>query len=195
MPTRQAPDVYQAFSSTCFFLPIDSLMTPSSLRRASVSTILSSDAGLSLTRMAPPWTDRRASPLDVASPAATQAVSRPASTEPIQRNARKAGSTGSVLEGAPRRFGRGGLAHLGAGGGGQQREGEAVDLLLVEAAAEVDARADVAPLVVAAHLQLAAVVAVEDGEVVGLQDHVVELDERQARLHARLHRSRGSASG
>jgi hypothetical protein len=58
------------------------------------------------------------------------------------------------------------------------------------AAAEIDAVDDVAPLVGAAHLQGAAVAPVQLDEVVGLQDHVVELDERQflLALEPQLHR-------
>ena len=58
------------------------------------------------------------------------------------------------------------------------------------APAEIDAVDDVAPLVRAAHLQIAAVAARELDEVVGLQDHVVEFDERQLLLaiEPQLHR-------
>ena len=45
------------------------------------------------------------------------------------------------------------LAHLAAGGRGQQRRGQAEGGLLVHAADQVDARDDIAPLVRAAHLQ------------------------------------------
>ena len=58
----------------------------------------------------------------------------------------------------------GGLTHLGPGGGGYQGEGQAVELLPAQAAVEVDPGGDVAPLIVAAHLQPAAVVL---GQVVG----------------------------
>ena len=59
--------------------------------------------------------------------------------------------------------------------------------------AEIDAADDVAPLVGAAHLQHAAVAAVELDEVVGLQDHVVEFEERQflLALEPQLHRIEG----
>ena len=58
------------------------------------------------------------------------------------------------------------------------------------AAAEIDAVDDVAPLVRAAHLQVAAEAARQLDVVVGLQDHVVEFDERQflLALEAQLHR-------
>ncbi len=60
-----------------------------------------------------------------------------------------------------------------------QRRGEGVELRQAHAAAELDAVDDVAPLVRAAELEDAAVAAVQLGEVVGLQDHVVELEEGQ----------------
>jgi hypothetical protein len=50
------------------------------------------------------------------------------------------------------------------------------------APAEIDAGDDVAPLIGAAHLQVGAVAARELRVVVGLQKHVVELDERQLLL-------------
>ena len=55
---------------------------------------------------------------------------------------------------------------------------------------EVHAVDDIAPLVRSAHLEKAAVAAVQLHEIVGLQDHVVEFEERQGlfpvepRLHA-----------
>ena len=58
------------------------------------------------------------------------------------------------------------------------------------AAAEVDAGDDVAPLVGSAHLQVAADAPVELDEVVGLQQHVVELDERQLLLALEPHARR-----
>ena len=56
----------------------------------------------------------------------------------------------------------------------------------VDPADQVDAGHDVAPLVVAAHLQPAALPLVQHQEVVGLQDLVVELDEGEAGLQAHL---------
>jgi hypothetical protein len=58
---------------------------------------------------------------------------------------------------------------------------------------EVDAVHDVAPLVGATHLEEAALAAVELEEVVGLEDHVVELEKRQRLLavEARLHALEG----
>ncbi len=103
--------------------------------------------------------------------------------DPVLEEVVGAGAPGVQPHGAG-----GGLAHLLAGGRGDEREGQAVHLLPVHAPGQVDAADDVAPLVVAAHLQAAAVVAVEDHEVVGLQDHVVELDEAHAVLQALLHR-------
>ena len=70
-----------------------------------------------------------------------------------------------------------GLAHLGAGGGGEQRRRQREQLRRAHAAAEIDAVDDVAPLVGAAHLQAAADAPRQFDEVVGLADHVVELDE------------------
>jgi hypothetical protein len=51
-------------------------------------------------------------------------------------------------------------------------------------AGQVDAVDDVAPLVRAAHLQQAAIAAVQLEEVVGLQDHVVEFEEAESDLLA-----------
>ena len=42
------------FSSTCFFLPSDSLMVPSAATSAAVSSVFSSATGWSLTRRPPP---------------------------------------------------------------------------------------------------------------------------------------------
>ena len=63
----------------------------------------------------------------------------------------------------------------------------------VHAAAEIDAVDDIAPLVGAAHLQHAAVALVQLDEIVGLQDHVVEFEERQFLLavEPQLHRIEG----
>ena len=86
-----------------------------------------------------------------------------------------------------------GLAHLGARGGGEQRAGQGIELVRAHAAAEIDARDDVAPLVRAAHLQVAAVALGQLDEIVGLQQHVVEFDEGQllVALEAKLHRIHG----
>ena len=77
----------------------------------------------------------------------------------------------------PHRAG-GGLAHLGARRRGDQRRGQREKLRIVQPAAEIDAVDDVAPLIGAAHLQDAAVTAVELDEIIGLQDHVIEFEER-----------------
>ena len=69
------------------------------------------------------------------------------------------------------------LAHLAAGGGGQKRQGEGAGLLRRHAADQVDAREHVRPLVVATQLQPAFFRAEEVQEIVGLQQHVVELEE------------------
>ena len=61
------------------------------------------------------------------------------------------------------------------------------------AAAKVNAVDDVAPLVRAAHLQVAAIALGQFGKVVGLQDHVVEFDEGELMLplQTHLHRVHG----
>ena len=84
----------------------------------------------------------------------------------------------------------GGLAHLGARGGGDQRRGQREHLRAVHAAAEIDAGNDVAPLIGAAHLQRAAVALVEFDEIVGLQHHVIEFEERQFLLAVEPHLDR-----
>ncbi|MNE16749.1 hypothetical protein D3C80_1097030 [compost metagenome] len=76
------------------------------------------------------------------------------------------------------------LAHLAAVAGGQQRHGQAVQLRAVLAARQLDAVDDVGPLIGAADLQGAAVAARQLGEVVGLQQGVAELEERQRMLQA-----------
>ena len=70
----------------------------------------------------------------------------------------------------------GGLAHLGARRGGEQRRGEREQLRAFHAPAEVGAHHDIAPLVRPAHLQRAAVALRQFGEIIGLQDHIVEFD-------------------
>ena len=51
---------------------------------------------------------------------------------------------------------------------------------------ELRAREHIAPLIVAAELQIAAVILEERVEIVALHNHVVELKKRQAALHALL---------
>ena len=75
-----------------------------------------------------------------------------------------------------------GLAELGAVGVGDEREGEAKDGAPELLAGEVDAGGDVAPLIAAADLQLAVVVAAEDVEIEGLEQHVAELGVADADL-------------
>ncbi len=75
-----------------------------------------------------------------------------------------------------------GLAELDAGRGGDQRHGESVGFAVGHFADQLGAGGDVAPLIAAAHLERAAVVQVQAQEVVGLQQHVAELGERQALL-------------
>lgn len=72
-----------------------------------------------------------------------------------------------------------GLAELGAVGLGDQREGQAEAGHAELPADQVGAGGDVAPLVGAADLQLAALLAPQPVEVVGLQQHVAELGVRQ----------------
>jgi hypothetical protein len=83
-----------------------------------------------------------------------------------------------------------GLAHLAAGGGRQQRRRQREQLNVDQPAAEVDAVDDISPLVGSAHLQNTAVALVKLHEVVGLQNHVIELKKRQRllTLEAKLHR-------
>ncbi len=78
------------------------------------------------------------------------------------------------------------LAHLGAGGGGQEREGQGLGHPALDAADEIDPGQDVAPLIVPAHLQRAMMLAIERQVVVGLEELVVELDEGQALLQPLL---------
>ncbi len=89
----------------------------------------------------------------------------------------------------PHRAG-GGLAHLGARGGGEQRRGQREQLGVGHAAAEIGAHDNVAPLVRAAHLQDAAMALEELHVIVGLQDHVVEFEEaeRLVAIEPQLHR-------
>jgi hypothetical protein len=72
-------------------------------------------------------------------------------------------------------------------------DGQREQLHVRHAAAEIDAVDDVAPLIGAAHLQHAAGALVELDEVVGLQDHVVEFEERQLLLAVEPHLHRVEA--
>ena len=74
------------------------------------------------------------------------------------------------------------LAHLGAVGGRDQRRRQPEELGCRRCAGQLDAVDDIAPLVRAAHLQPAAGAAGQLEEVVGLEDHVVELEEGQRLL-------------
>eukprot|EP01136_Pigoraptor_vietnamica_P003491 Opistho-1_new@32805 len=74
---------------------------------------------------------------------------------------------------------RHGLAHLAAVGGGDERRGDAIDFGPVDAARQLDPVDDVAPLIRSAHLQAAIGAARQLQEVIALEDHVVELEERQ----------------
>ena len=79
-----------------------------------------------------------------------------------------------------------GLAHLLAFACGEEGCRERVSGLLLLAADEVCAAKDVAPLVVAAHLETAAVFAVEHEKVVALHEHIAHLKEGEPALHALL---------
>ena len=70
-----------------------------------------------------------------------------------------------------------GLAHFTTVMGQQQLEGAGKRIFTLLAADEIRAAQHVAPLVVAAHLQTAAVVLEQLEEVVGLHEHVGELEE------------------
>ena len=74
----------------------------------------------------------------------------------------------------------GGLAELLPAAVHQQRNGHAVNLVPALAADQFGSGDHVAPLVLPAHFELAAVVAVEDVEVVPLEDRVVEFEEGES---------------
>jgi len=100
---------------------------------------------------------------------------------------------GAQLLGVQPHRARHGLAHLGARGRGQQRRGQAEGGLLVDPARQLHAVEDVAPLVRAAHLQHAAMGAVQLQEVDRLHQHVVEFEEghRLLALEPQLDRVEG----
>ena len=79
-----------------------------------------------------------------------------------------------------------GLAHLLALRVGQQGDGHSISILAQLAADKLGAAQHIAPLVIAAELHVAAVMLEHVVEVVALHDHVVELEEGQALLHALL---------
>ena len=74
------------------------------------------------------------------------------------------------------------LAHLGAIGPRDQRGRQAKGILRIHPADEIGAVDDIAPLVTAAHLQRAAKPPVQFQIIIGLENHVVELDEAQRLL-------------
>ena len=86
----------------------------------------------------------------------------------------------------PHPFAAGGLAHLLARLGKQEWRGEGEGRARLDAPDQVGAGKDVRPLVAPAELQGAPVASEGLEEVVGLEQHVVELKERQASLKARL---------
>ena len=69
---------------------------------------------------------------------------------------------------------------------GQQGDGHSISILAQLAADKLGAAQHIAPLVIAAELHVAAVMLEHVVEVVALHDHVVELEEGQALLHALL---------
>ena len=77
-----------------------------------------------------------------------------------------------------------GLAELGAVRLGDEGECHAVDLGLMQPAGEIHAAGDIAPLIVAADLQGAAETLVEHGEILGLQQGIGELGERDPLIRA-----------
>ena len=80
----------------------------------------------------------------------------------------------------------GGLAHLLPLGVEQQGNGHGVGILAQLAADELGAAQHVGPLVITAELHVASVVLEQVVEIVGLHDHVVELQKAQPLLHALL---------
>ena len=255
------------------FLPSESLITPSGVRSARVSSRFSSVTASSFTLMPPPLIWRLASPVDETKPTCMLAVSTPspsrarargiskvgrldaiapssnvaravsaarsAASRPCTQRCRLGGEhllrlvqlgalelreladlvkgkLGEQLEetrhvgvlavppilpivvrgehvGVEPHRARCGLSHLGAGGGGEQGRGQPEQLDAVGAPPKLDAADDIAPLIGAAHLQAAAEPAVKLDEIVGLQHHVVELDEAQGllALEPQLHRILG----
>src|SRR3546814_21055488 len=74
------------------------------------------------------------------------------------------------------------LAHLAAVGGGDERGGDAEHLGAVHSPRQFDAVDDVPPLIRTAHLEPATGALREFAEVVGLENHVIEFEERQRLL-------------
>jgi hypothetical protein len=72
-----------------------------------------------------------------------------------------------------------GLAHLGAGGGGDERRRQSEQAPAVGTACQIDPGDDIAPLVRAAHLQLAAEAPRQLQKIVGLQNEVVEFEKAE----------------
>ena len=76
----------------------------------------------------------------------------------------------------------GGFAHFLTVGPGHQRRGQTERISPFDPTDQIRARDDIAPLIRPAHLQDAAIAAVQLQVVVGLQQHIVELDEAQRLL-------------
>ena len=84
----------------------------------------------------------------------------------------------------------GGLAHFGARCGGDQRRRQRVELRGPHPPAKIEAVDDIAPLIRAAHLQRAAMQAVQFDEIIGLQTHVIEFEEGQFLVALEAHLDR-----
>src|SRR5262249_11227411 len=74
------------------------------------------------------------------------------------------------------------LAHLGTRGCRDERRRQAEEGAAVDAAPELDAADDIAPLIGAAHLQDAVVAPGQLEKIVSLEDHVVEFEEGERLL-------------
>ena len=81
-----------------------------------------------------------------------------------------------------------GLAELRPARGRNQRHGQRVRGLSLDAPNQLQASGDVSPLIAAAHLERNSFAAVELQKIVCLQQHVRELSERDSAFDPRLHR-------
>ena len=82
------------------------------------------------------------------------------------------------------------LAEFGSVRVGDERERQAVDLFAQLLAAEINSRGDIAPLIAAADLEFAIVIAAKDVKIESLEEHVAELGVADADLtvfHAGAH--------
>ncbi|MPM87815.1 hypothetical protein SDC9_134915 [bioreactor metagenome] len=85
----------------------------------------------------------------------------------------------------------GGFAELHAVAVEQQRKGHAEDFILRHAADQIDSGDHIAPLILAAELHLAVVIAVQDVKVIRLKNGVIEFQKTQPAFEAHLHRLLG----